>query len=127
MEPGIVPPGSSSTCDAANGCPAPMYYENGEYLGQYSNLVVPVEEGGGAVDAVDGTITIEQVNGGVQSEDFGLDHYEPKFFHPFGDWMSYGPFEIMLRFDVEDFSQDIFYFCHVSTVSPLLMWQWFFL
>ncbi len=45
--------------------------------------------------------------------DFGLDHYEPKFFYPLGDWLGFGAFEVQLTFDVEDFAQDLFYFCHV--------------
>lgn len=46
--------------------------------------------------------------------DFGLDHYEPKFFYPLTDWLGFGTFEVQLTFDVEDFAQDLFYFCHVS-------------
>ena len=123
LEPGIVPPGSSSTCDATNSCPAPMYHENGVYLGQYSNLPTLASDttidAGSAGNVGDTTITIEQVvadeeGGDDAAADFGLDYYEPKFFHPLGDWLSYGPFEIMLRFDVDDFNNDLFYFCHVS-------------
>ena len=35
LEPGIVPPGSSSTCDGSMSCPAPMYFIDDEYLGTY--------------------------------------------------------------------------------------------
>lgn len=54
----------------------------------------------------------------VSTGDFGLDHYEPKFFYPLGDWLGFGTFEVQLTFDVDDFAQDIFYFCHVSTPRP---------
>jgi hypothetical protein len=79
-----------------------MYFENGAYLGKYSNL--PGNE----------TVVEIQQSEELADDDFGLDHYEPKFFFPFGDWLSFGTFEIMLRFDVKDFKQDLFYFCHVS-------------
>lgn len=44
LEPGIVPPGSSSTCDNGMKCPAPMYCEFGTYyfglfISQYMNRV----------------------------------------------------------------------------------------
>jgi hypothetical protein len=38
-----------------------------------------------------------------------------KFFHPIGDWLSYGEFEIILYFNDDEVDQDLFYFCHVST------------
>jgi hypothetical protein len=94
LEPGIVPPGSASTCGEDMSCPAPMYLRNGGYLGDYSNL----------------NSTEKTQN----KTDFGLDHYEPLFFHPIGDWLGYELFEILLTFDVEDFNDDMFYFCHVS-------------
>ena len=48
-------------------------------------------------------------------EDFGLDDVEPLFFHPLGDWEGYGAMETYLNFD-QDYDDDIFYFCHVSTL-----------
>lgn len=93
LEPGIVPPGSSSTCDSNNSCPAPMYIREGEYLGQYSNneVIAPITD----------------------SDDFGLDFYEPEFFLGPLDWTAAGTYEVALKFDVDDFTDDIFYFCHI--------------
>ena len=95
LEPGIVPPGSNSACAETLSCHAPMYLEAGRYLGTYSNdeNTAPLSEG---------------------EDNFGLDDYEPKFFHPLPDWDSYGPFSITLKLDDTTFSEDIFYFCHVS-------------
>jgi hypothetical protein len=106
LEPGIVPPGSASECGGDDSCPAPMYYENGVYLGKYSNLPTPND--------------ISQ-NEELEDDDFGLDHYEPKFFLPFGVWQGFGDFTITVRFDVDDFTQDMFYFCHVSTAELSLL------
>jgi hypothetical protein len=82
-----------------------MYYQNGVSLGKYSNLPTNASE-------IDTGLQISQVTTG--EEDFGLGFYEPKFFHPLGDWLGYGKFEIMLHFDVDDYDKDLFYFCHVS-------------
>ena len=95
LEPGIAPPGSSSECAATNTCPAPMYMINGTYQGEFSNIE-----------------SIAPLQG---SEDFGLDAVEPFFFYPLGDWEGFGAFETVLNFDVTDFAQDIFYFCHVHS------------
>jgi len=97
LEPGIAPPGSSSSCADTLSCPAPMYYMNGTYTGSYSNIpsLVPVPD--------------------PPSDDFGLDTVEPLFFHPLGDWQGYGAFVTALNFDVDDIDQDIFYFCHVHS------------
>jgi len=94
LEPGIVPPGSSSTCAEDLSCPAPMYMLNGAPIGEYSN------------NPITGNVT-------TSLADFGLDAYEPDFFLRFTDWVAKGAFEIMLYFDVDDFEGDIFYFCHV--------------
>ena len=96
LEPGITPPGSTSDCASNLSCPAPMYVKDGEYQGTYAN-----------VDTEFTSIPAEP------SEDFGLDAVEPLFFHPLGDWESYGIFTIVLNFNVNDFEKDIFYFCHV--------------
>jgi hypothetical protein len=73
LEPGIVPPGSASTCDRDNSYPAPMYYKNGVYLGKYSTL--PIFDDGNS------TIPIEiSQNKELADDGFGLDHYEPKLF-----------------------------------------------
>lgn len=63
LEPGIIPPGSSSTCGANMSCPAPMYYIGDEYKGSYSN------------NPDLASVTSDDDN-------FGLDDYEPLFFHP---------------------------------------------
>ena len=101
LEPGIVPPGSDSTCGTDMSCPAPMYLQGEKYLGTYSN------------DASVSPLTTGEDN-------FGLDDYEPKFFHPIPEWTSYGPFSISLKFDDEMYQQDIFYFCHVSAERHVL-------
>jgi len=74
-----------------------MYMRSGKYLGEYSNNDL-----------------IEDKNG---DEDFGLDDYEPEFFTDPKSWISAGKYGITLKFDVDDFTQDIFYFCHVSYES----------
>jgi len=97
LEPGVQPPGSNSSCADALLCPAPMYYMDGKYMGEYSNIA-------------------ELSNGNTTgSDNFGLDEVEPRFFHPIGDWQSYGIFKTYLKWDVPDFTQDIFYFCHVHS------------
>lgn len=89
----IVPPGSVSTCADSNSCPAPMYIKDGNYLGEYSNNedIAPV----------------------ASSDNFGLDDYEPEFFLDPVTWASAGTYEVALKFDVNDFTDDIFYFCHI--------------
>eukprot|EP00980_Cylindrotheca_fusiformis_P031576 scaffold26580_cov157-Cylindrotheca_fusiformis.AAC.1 len=91
LEPDNVPPGSSSTCDTTETCPAPKYYQDGVYLGDWMSD--------------DSNVT--------STGDFGLDHYEPKFYYPMGEWLDFGTFESHLTFDVTDFAQDFFYFCHI--------------
>ncbi|CAB9517399.1 expressed unknown protein [Seminavis robusta] len=93
LEPGIGL-GSDASCAETLSCPAPMYFLNDDYLGNYSNIeeVLPVSTG---------------------AEDFGLDAYEPLFFHPMPEWVGYGEFSIQLRFDDESYDKDIFYFCHI--------------
>jgi hypothetical protein len=60
LEPGIGL-GTDTSCVGRLSCPAPMYFLDGNYLGNYSNIaaVAPVTAGEG---------------------DFGLDAYEPLFF-----------------------------------------------
>mmetsp|Transcript_21686 Transcript_21686/g.32494 ORF Transcript_21686/g.32494 Transcript_21686/m.32494 type:complete len:387 (+) Transcript_21686:40-1200(+) len=93
LEPVIVPPGSSSDCEADAMCPAPMYRKGNQYLGAYSNneAIAPLQG----------------------SDNFGLDDYEPEFFLDFLTWKTAGKYEVALKFDVDDFTQDIFYFCHI--------------
>lgn len=98
LEPGITPPGSNSACADFNACPAPMYFMDGEYLGTYSNI-----------QEVKNVTTME--------DDFGLDSYEPLFFRPIPEWTEFGEFEIKLRFDNLGYTQDLFYFCHVSIIQ----------
>lgn len=90
LEPGIAP--GNSACADDNTCPAPMYFMDGAYQGEFSN--------------------IEAVAPLMGSEDFGLDAVEPLFFHPLGEWEGYGAFETYLNFD-QDYDKDIFYFCHL--------------
>jgi len=93
LEPGIAPPGSNSTCADNNSCPAPMYIKNGNYLGEYSNndLIAPIAD----------------------SDNFGLDDYEPEFFFDPVTWRDGVEYEVALKFDINDFEDDIFYFCHI--------------
>jgi len=96
LEPGNVPPGSGSTCDESNTCPAPMYFRNDTYTGAYNN-----------------DPTYPDLLG---HEDFGLDAVEPEFFLPLGDWLGLGDmggYKTSIRFDVETFKEDFFYFCHI--------------
>jgi hypothetical protein len=60
LEPGIGL-GTDMACVKSLTCPAPMYFLNGNFLGNYSNIaeVAPVSTG---------------------AADFGLDAYEPLFF-----------------------------------------------
>jgi len=94
LEPGIAAPGSNSDCEISFTCPAPMYMLNGIYLGDYSNNALITE-----------STTMDK-------EDFGLDHYEPKFFLPITDWTEEGEFSVKLKID-ESVTKDIFYFCHI--------------
>jgi hypothetical protein len=75
---------TASACAADFTCPAPQYKLNGEFL---ADAAVP--------------------------EDFGLDAYEPIFFHPLLDWLGQGTYSIELKFDDATIGQDAFYFCHV--------------
>ena len=75
-----------------------MYIKNATYLGDYSNniLIAPIAD----------------------SDNFGLDDYEPEFFFDPVTWKTEGQesggYEVALKFDIDDFEDDIFYFCHVS-------------
>jgi hypothetical protein len=88
---------ADGACVAGATCPAPMYFSGDEYLGVYSNIP-----------------EVKNVTSG--EEDFGLDVYQSLFFRSVSDWARMDPFSIKLRFDDEDHTEDIFYFCHVSTV-----------
>ena len=78
-----------------------MYMRSGDYLGKYSNN----ED----IYPLDGR------------RDFGLDAYESEFFTNPIDWTAAGPYQIALKFDVDDFDQDIFYFCHVSVPQLIFL------
>jgi hypothetical protein len=93
LEPGIPPPETSSQCSTDMTCPAPMYFKNGQYLGDYSN------------DPDLFTVTSRKTN-------FGLDDYEPLFFRSLPEWTT-SNFSVSLRFDEGNFQKDIFYFCHI--------------
>ena len=56
-----------------------MYFKDGAYLGTYSN---------------DANIQVPTTG----EDDFGLDHYEPLFFHPPGQWTEYNDFSVTLNF-----------------------------
>jgi hypothetical protein len=92
LEPGNTPPGSDSDCLDDLTCPAPIYFKDGDRLGDYDNLD-------------DGDISVDEDN-------FGLDDYEPEFFYPLAEWAG-AAYEIQLRFTVDDIDQDCFYFCHI--------------
>lgn len=54
------------------------------------------------------------IEGTPGDDNFGLDDYEPLFFRPPAEWTELGPFEVDLLFpEMEGFSGDIFYFCHI--------------
>jgi len=93
LEPCIAPLGSNSACAETCSCPAPMYFINGKYKGEFSNddSIMPLTE---------------------DNENFGLDDYEPLFFYPFGQWLEQGLFSVNVKF-TEDYDADIFYFCHI--------------
>jgi hypothetical protein len=95
---GMATQRAAGACVAGATCPAPMYFSGDEYLGVYSNIP-------------------EVKNATFGQEDFGLDAYKPLFSLSLVEWASMDPFSIKLRFDDEDHTGDIFYFCHVSTVS----------
>ena len=51
------------------------------------------------------------------SDNFGLDDFEPLFFHPPAEWTGYGTFEVSLLFpEMDGFIGDIFYFCHIHSL-----------
>jgi hypothetical protein len=100
LEPGVTQT-AGNDCVAFLNCSAPMYFLDGKYLGTYNNIP-------------------EQGNLTTGKDNFGLDNYEPLFFHPLPEWAGYGEFSIKLRFTDEDHQVDIFYFCHVSTIDELL-------
>jgi len=93
LEPVIKPSGSNSDCEDDLTCPAPMYIKNGVYVGEYSNNVDVAEPS-------------------IDNDNFGLDDYEPEFFLDAVAW-NQEDYSIALKFDVDDFTQDIFYFCHI--------------
>jgi Domain of unknown function (DUF305) len=80
-------PGRSQTgsaCADDISCPSPKYMLNGVFLGVFG------------------------------TEDFGLDVYEPSFKVSPEDWVRAGNYSIELTFTDANYTQDIFYFCHVS-------------
>ena len=86
-----------------------MYLKDEKYLGEYSNNadVAPI----------------------TSSDNFGLDNYEPEFFFDPLTWNT-AEYSVALKFDadIDDFTNDIFYFCHVScfttaTVTNMRQWR----
>ena len=75
---------TGSSCVTNNTCPTPLYFLDGTFLGN------PLDR-----------------------SDFGLDVYEPDFFLGIAGWSGKGEYNVMLTFDDETFTNDIFYFCHV--------------
>mmetsp|Transcript_16849 Transcript_16849/g.18990 ORF Transcript_16849/g.18990 Transcript_16849/m.18990 type:complete len:620 (-) Transcript_16849:535-2394(-) len=111
LEPGICPgtvKGEEETteceCKATGLCPAPMYYTGNNYLGAYSNNPY-----------------LAPING--ESDDFGLDAYEPQFFYPLLQWKGTpreedpegpGYYQVALHIPEEtEYIGDFFYFCHI--------------
>lgn len=95
LEPGIKGEGSTSDCEATLSCPAPIYMQGGEMLGDYNNNpnLGPLTSG---------------------KDDFGLDHYEPQFFYPLLDWLGADTYTVSLYYPEDnDFAKDFFYFCHI--------------
>ena len=79
---------TGSNCVTNNTCPTPLYFLDGVFLG----------------DPLD-------------ASNFGLDVYEPDFFLGVTTWAGKGEYSIMLKFDDENYTNDLFYFCHVRCVS----------
>jgi hypothetical protein len=97
LEPGVEPGGTGSGgCSLNKTCPLPMYFLQGEYLGNYSNI--PVVK-----------------NSTTYTEDFGLEVYSSLFRRDPVNWRSFGNFKVMLRFN-HIYNQDLFYYCHVSSL-----------
>lgn len=96
LEPGISGPYSSDdSCAEDLSCPAPMYFIDDEYLGTYSNIP-------------------EILAASEDEGNFGLDDFEPLFFHPLTDWTGYGEFSVALNYpEKHGFQGDFFYFCHI--------------
>mmetsp|Transcript_9174 Transcript_9174/g.10480 ORF Transcript_9174/g.10480 Transcript_9174/m.10480 type:complete len:590 (+) Transcript_9174:121-1890(+) len=111
LEPGICPgtvKGEEDTtecdCKETGLCPAPMYYTSNNYLGAYSN-----------------NLYLAPING--ESDDFGLDAYEPQFFYPLLQWKGTpreedpegpGYYQVALHIPEEtEYIGDFFYFCHI--------------
>merc|ERR1712161_89326 len=111
LEPGICPgtvKGEEDTtecdCKETGLCPAPMYYTGNNYLGAYSNNPY-----------------LAPING--ESDDFGLDAYEPQFFYPLLQWKGTpreedpegpGYYQVALHIpEGEEYTGDFFYFCHI--------------
>merc|ERR1719359_161059 len=87
LEPGITQT-TGDACAADNTCQAPMYYKNGNFAGA-------------------GTYPTAGNDG-----DFGLDDYEPEFFHRKSDWTT-TTYSVKLTLTDTAYATDIFYFCHI--------------
>ena len=81
-------------CTETRSCPAPMYFLNDKYLGEYSNIP-----------------EIRNVTTG--EENHGLEEFDELFFRPSTAWAKAGTYTIKMRFDDEDFESDLFYYCRV--------------
>jgi hypothetical protein len=98
---------SGGLCSATATCPTPMYFNGDTFLGNATDL----------------------------AQSFGLDKYEPLFYHPATEWNAMN-FSVRLNFDDDTYGRDIFYFCHVSFVRngtasavfvELFLFVWFVL
>ncbi|GKY98005.1 hypothetical protein MPSEU_000758600 [Mayamaea pseudoterrestris] len=93
LEP-VVSEGTSG-CDETASCPSPMYFVDGKYQGTYSNIA--------------GVLDVTQ-----NQDNFGLDAYEPLFYHPVPEWAG-KEFSVQLNFSDTTYTKDIFYFCHIHS------------
>ncbi|CAG9464345.1 unnamed protein product [Pedinophyceae sp. YPF-701] len=102
LEPGVTPPGSSSTCAASDACQSPMYYG-----GKTGSVFL-----GGPSSTPTFLSTASDPYAGVSDGGFGLDVYEPQF----KDWSkaAWSENKYKVRLSVTDAATaELFYFCHL--------------
>lgn len=82
-------------CSQNMTCPAPMYFVNDGYLGQYSNIPEIKD------------VTTNETNN-------GLELYKGFFNKKMKSFVGFGTFSVKLKFDDESYTaNDIFYYCHL--------------